>query len=950
MSFIIRNLTGSAISIDDLGLTLPASADLDIASEQPQDVALSDDLVAAIQANDVAVLDPLDGTTPLNAARSEEIVRVHNDPHYRIRGGTLDQLEDVDLTGASTDFVLQQNGSGVYVAVAPSTLASNINLDDLGDVDDATPHTLDRIYIFKGDGTNLDVVDATTDPEFSETVEDIIGGAFQNGTDTTFVYDDANGTLQVDVDDVFLRNTGDTLSAGTLTIASGASINVATGGNLTIQDDPVNPKDAANKEYVDSVASGLDPKESVRVATTVAGGDIGGTYNSAGGTSGTGNFTNVDLTDNAVFDGVPLGVGALQVGDRILVKNQTDSTQNGIYVVTVAGASGSIERAGDHDGSPANEVTGGNFTFVENGTVNAGTGWVLQGDGLQTLNTDSITWAQFSESTTLNAGEGLSQSGSTIDLDVNDLTIASIEDTDFIAFHDGDGASQPSGSQTYKVTAADFISDLSILTGGPGGALTASDGVLITGANDIQLDITNLTSVAVTSADEMVFDDGASGSHIKRTAGDFLDDLDVVHGIVGTGFAVQTAADTYAARTLTVNGLGNLDGLAVTNGDGVAGDPVLGLDIQNLPIQTGVSTTDRVAVYDVTADANVYYTVGDIAGALANVNSFETWSAAGNTTGDANIIADDATDTVTLTGGDGVNIDFNSAADTLTFTITNAGLADTPVTGADTVLFFDDSNSDEPESRSFDDIFADLDVVNGITTDGLLVRTAADTYASREIEASATAGEEGLTVTNGDGVAGNPTVGLDINNLTDSGDDMAAGDEFVAFDGTNNVSMSGQQVADGTATLLGLGGLTVTTIGGQEVLTLEDTTRANKVLSIETTTLAWSENLVGNNDWIQVGNAVDALSGYVVPLNATIVKVAMHTEDDNNNSKGIDLYIDGVNNGNIAAFTAVNGENEVTDATLDIDVNAGQKLRLRGDASGGSIGDTVITVWLKWRG
>jgi hypothetical protein len=162
--------------------------------------------------------------------------------------------------------------------------------------------------------------------------------------------------------------------------------------------------------------------------------------------------------------------------------------------------------------------------------------------------------------------------------------------------------------------------------------------------------------------------------------------------------------------------------------------------------------------------------------------------------------------------------------------------------------------------------------------------------------------------------------------------------------------MSGQQVADGVSTILGLGGLTITTIGGQEVLTLEDTTRANKVLSIETTAVHWSENVIGNNDWVQVGNAVDALSGYVVPLNATIVKVSMHTEDDNNNSKGIDLYIDGVNTGNIAAFTAVNGENEVTDVTLNIDVNAGQKLRLRGDASSGSIGDTVITVWLKWRG
>ena len=116
--------------------------------------------------------------------------------------------------------------------------------------------------------------------------------------------------------------------------------------------------------------------------------DPGGTYNSTGGTGGTGEYTAIDLTASGPFDG--LGAGAIQVGDRLLIKNASSATENGIYVVTTAGATGVIERSADMDGSPANEVSGGNFTFVENGTALAGTGWVVQGDGILTLNTDPI--------------------------------------------------------------------------------------------------------------------------------------------------------------------------------------------------------------------------------------------------------------------------------------------------------------------------------------------------------------------------------------------------------------------------------------------------------------------------------------------------------------------------------------------------------------------------------
>ncbi len=319
MSFVLRNLTLGAVAIDDLGITIPASTDVDIADLQPNDVSISVDLVDAIVALDIAVLDPLDGVTQLNAADSQEVIISHNDPHWGIRRGELDQLDDVDLSGESPGDVLQLSG-GTYSPVSPATLAGDMVLGDLGDVDDLAAHTASSIVVFKGDGTNLDTVTAASDSDFQEVIEDYVGGLIANGTDTTVVYDDGAGTLVINVDDVFLRNTGDTLDSGTLTIASGATINIASGGDLTIQDAPVNATDATNKEYVDSVAAGLDPKESVRYCTVDS---VGGTYASGGGAGGTGEFTGVDLTDSAIFDG--LTAGAIIVDDRILVKAEVDT-------------------------------------------------------------------------------------------------------------------------------------------------------------------------------------------------------------------------------------------------------------------------------------------------------------------------------------------------------------------------------------------------------------------------------------------------------------------------------------------------------------------------------------------------------------------------------------------------------------------------------------------------
>jgi hypothetical protein len=167
--------------------------------------------------------------------------------------------------------------------------------------------------------------------------------------------------------------------------------------------DPTAAQDAATKNYVDNLATGLDVKASVRLASTA---NVTATYTAAGGTSGRGQFTAAPNT----LDGV-----ALVAGNRILLKNQTTAAQNGIYVVTTlgTGANGVWDRATDFDNDA--EVTSGAFTFVEQGTQ-AASGWVLAtanpitiGGGVGT----ALSFSQFSGGGSYLAGNGLQLVGST---------------------------------------------------------------------------------------------------------------------------------------------------------------------------------------------------------------------------------------------------------------------------------------------------------------------------------------------------------------------------------------------------------------------------------------------------------------------------------------------------------------------------------------------------------
>jgi len=181
---------------------------------------------------------------------------------------------------------------------------------------------------------------------------------------------------------------------------------------------PVSGTDAANKNYVDTTAQGLNVHGSVRLATTA---NLVATY--ANGTAGQDGGLGVGATLTITATGaLSIDGQVVAANDRILVKNQTTALQNGIYVVTTAGTTGVsavLTRAVDSDnGVVAGEVVAGDFVFVSSGTLNQSSGWVQTATGTSTtplngikIGTDAIVFSQFSGAGTYTASNGVTLSG-----------------------------------------------------------------------------------------------------------------------------------------------------------------------------------------------------------------------------------------------------------------------------------------------------------------------------------------------------------------------------------------------------------------------------------------------------------------------------------------------------------------------------------------------------------
>jgi hypothetical protein len=383
---------------------------------------------------------------------------------------------------------------------------------------------------------------------------------------------------------------------------------------------PTNASDAATKGYVDASQQGLDVKESVKAATT----------------------GNITLSGTQTIDGV-----ALSVGDRVLVKNNTDASESGIYVV----ASGSWSRAADADAD--SEVTAGLFTFVEEGTVNGDAGFSLTTNGNITVGSTNLAFSQFSGAGNITGGDGIQKSGSELSIDAKANGGLVIESSELAV----------------DLGASSITGTLAVGDGGTGATSAANArtnlGVAI--GSDVQAhgaildDLSGLTQAANKG---VFFDTANSAATFDLTAAGraLLDDADAAAQRTTLGLAIGSDVQAYDAELAALAGLTSAaNKLAYFTGSGTADLTDLSayartlLDDANASAARttlGVAIGADVQAYNASLAAIAALATTDGAFIVGNGSSFTVESGAtARTSLGLGTIATQAANNVAITGG-----------------------------------------------------------------------------------------------------------------------------------------------------------------------------------------------------------------------------------------------------------------------------------------------------------
>jgi len=395
---------------------------------------------------------------------------------------------------------------------------------------------------------------------------------------------------------------GNALSGNTLIITStSAGLQFSVTGNInagntwiTNVPDPYAALDVANKQYVDSVAQGLDIKASVAYAT--AGNIFGTGYTYNNGSSGVGATLTATAVGNLTIDGT-----VVSAGERVLIKNEVgafvnNTTQsaafNGIYTVTTAGSPSVayvLTRATDFD--IGTEMASA-FTFVEYGSTQADTGWVCITNNPITVGTTQILWSQFSGAGQYSGGNAISVTGTVID-----------------ALYDGNTISRNGSNQLYIPANAPLVtpnigdatgSSLSV-TGSITGNVISSTTLSIIGNINAGNILTSNISLSGNVLGNLNVDNQITGNVINAVIVN-TGNLSLSGNVTSTLNVTGNVISGNLVAVYDVSALGNVVSNNALNGNTLS---LSGNVTSALNVTGNVAAGNLVAVYDVSAFGNV---------------------------------------------------------------------------------------------------------------------------------------------------------------------------------------------------------------------------------------------------------------------------------------------------------------------------------------------------------